>query len=378
MKQPFQIPEEIEALIADFLRNRINEEGVNTLSNWLQEDNSRREYFNEIKSAWLLSNKNLRASSEEIDAAIQKINQLKDQSKIVEMKPYWNFTRIAVSWVVLLGIGGLLGTYFGQKNSNNTQLTGTTITAPLGSKSVVTLPDGTKVWINAGSKIYYDNEFGKGSREVQLIGEAYFNVKTNKKVPFLVKTSDIIVKALGTKFNVKAYPEEKTITTTLEEGKVVLTSLKKQSTEEAAELKPNQTLVYYRDVKKSEIYDNLPEKQAEKEVASYANAKKATSVDWHMPTELITSWKDDVWIIEGEPLGILAPVLERRYNVKIEFQGEEIKEFKFTGKIQKETIEQIMEAMELSSPIHCMFDNNTLKISLNSKLFEKYKRNTSK
>ena len=88
-----------------------------------------------------------------------------------------------------------------------------------GSRSRSLLPDGTTVWLNAGSKLYYENDFN-GTREVRLEGEAFFDVVKQTDRPFIVHTSGIDIKVLGTAFNVKSYPEDKTVETTLYRGLV--------------------------------------------------------------------------------------------------------------------------------------------------------------
>jgi transmembrane sensor len=92
----------------------------------------------------------------------------------------------------------------------------------LGGRSEVILPDGSKVKLNAGSNISYSNNFGYAERNILLEGEGYFEVETNPQIPFVVEASGLKIKAFGTIFNVKAYPEEEEITTTLVEGMVKL------------------------------------------------------------------------------------------------------------------------------------------------------------
>ena len=94
--------------------------------------------------------------------------------------------------------------------------------APLGSRTKLTLPDGTLVWLNAGSRITYSQGFGVGNRKIELIGEGYFEVKRNEEVPFLVKTNSLLVKVLGTKFNFRNYPEDEEVVVNLLEGSVAL------------------------------------------------------------------------------------------------------------------------------------------------------------
>ncbi len=365
-----QIPEEISLLITDFLKGVIDNDGLSTLKKWLEEDELHLEQFNNLKSAWIMSNTPIAYSPEKIES---ELAHLKDTlGKSDKPKVFWTFSKIAASWIVILALGTILGLMF--RSNTLERSTITTITAPLGSKSVVDLPDGTKVWINAGSKISYNNQYGKTNRDLDLIGEAYFSVQKNAEVPFRVKTSDIIVKALGTRFNVKAYPNEKTITATLEEGKISITSVNRTIELKDAELKPKQMITY---IRKSDV------KEAGKtEINKVITAKEAdplpqANVSSEVRTELITSWKDDTWIIEGEPLGSLAPVLERRYNVKIRFDSEKIKQYKFTGKIQNETIEQIMAAMVLSAPINFQMDNNYISLQLNTNLLDKFRKNVN-
>lgn len=381
MQDKFQIPEDIELLIAAFLEGVMNEKGLIKLSHWLSESTEHMEQFNKLKSAWLLAGKTISISGEKTESALNHIKYGVKKPNNIKLRPYWSFYRIASSLLLVLTLGGAMGAYLMYQSFGiNNDMVTTSISAPLGSKSVVDLPDGTKVWINAGSKITYDNSYGKTSREVKLVGEAYFSVKTNKKIPFLVKTSELIVKALGTKFNVKAYPEEKTITTTLEEGKIVLTTLHNTSGKKVAELKPRQMLIYY---KNAGAMNSKLEKEAEKgietkrENTTIAHDGSIVKLNPVVRTELLTSWKDDTWIIDGEPLGTLVPMLERRFNMVIEFDSEEIKKFKFTGKIQKETIEQIMLALELSSPIHYKIKNNTIIVSIDRTIIERYKQNIS-
>ncbi len=111
----------------------------------------------------------------------------------------------------------------------NTPLLQKTVTesiAPYGQKSQMVLADGTKVYLNSGTVLRCDNRFGKQNRKIELIGEAYFEVKENKKLPFYIYTSDIEIKVLGTKFNVMAYPDEPQIETTVTEGTVNIRELK--------------------------------------------------------------------------------------------------------------------------------------------------------
>ena len=92
--------------------------------------------------------------------------------------------------------------------------------APLGQKSQLVLADGTRAFLNSGTVLRYDNQFGKRNRKIELAGEAYFEVSRNRNIPFIINTSDIEIKVLGTRFNVTAYPNDPVIETYVTEGKV--------------------------------------------------------------------------------------------------------------------------------------------------------------
>lgn len=368
-----KIPEDISILIIEFLEGSIGKEGLSILNRWLQEDSNHLFQFNSLKSVWLMSGKAAEFTTGKINQDLSAVKSDISKRSKPEMKPFWSFGKIAASWIIFLVTGGMIGLFMSGHNHTGEKPTITTITAPLGAKSIVDLPDGTKVWINAGSKLTYGSNYGRLNREVKLVGEAYFSVRKNPAIPFIVKTSDIVVKALGTKFNVKAYPEERTITTTLEEGKIQVFSLHKKSQDKIVELKPREMITF---IKKS---DYIPDKEKASE-PSYEPLSEGGTMTGIIPevkTELQTSWKENIWIIEGQPLGELAPLLERRFNVIISFDKNEIKDFKFTGKIQNETIEQILTALELSSPVKFNLQNNHISISMNNAMLEKYSKNTN-
>lgn len=119
--------------------------------------------------------------------------------------------------ILINDTNGLLGIGQEYKTGNFNQLI-----VPFGSKSTLVLEDGTKIWLNAGSRIVYPPVFGTDKREVYLIGEAFFQVKENRECPFIVKTPEVAVKVLGTSFNVRAYEDENYFQAVLEKGKISL------------------------------------------------------------------------------------------------------------------------------------------------------------
>ena len=241
------------------------------------------------------------------------------------------------------------------------------VTAPLGAKSNVSLPDGSNVWLNAGSTLTYSPTFNSSDRRLELDGEAYFDVAKNAEIPFEVVTSEISITALGTKFNVKAYPDEDIIETTLVEGKVKITRNNQPENGKNILLTPNQTATYVKE--SSEIIPG--EKQDNLAKTEKIEGKKGeVLIREKINSKLYTSWKDSRWQLEAEELSGLTKKLERKFNVKIEFKDKNLLDYKFTGTLEDETLEQVLEAIKLSAPIEFSIDNNRVTINEN-KLYKK-------
>ena len=172
---------------------------------------------------------------------------------------------------------------------------------------------------------------------------------------------------MGTKFNVKAYSEEKTIETTLIEGSVKLES----STVKLADnlvLKPNEKAVF---TKKNQSMELIAQQQQTKEDESIAKPK--LEIIESVEPEPIISWKDQRWVINNEKLGNLAVKLERRFDVNFIFDNDLLKEYSFRGTLEDETLEQIMEAIKFSSPIKYVIDKKTVYVMADGKKMEKFK-----
>lgn len=228
-----------------------------------------------------------------------------------------------------------------------------TVNVPNGTRSEITLTDGTRVWLNAGSILEYAPDYNLNSREVKLCGEAFFQVVTNKNKPFIVKTSGISITAFGTSFNVKAYPDDRTITATLVEGKIKVEGTKPDKKKFAYILAPNQNVVIEKDplpVQREEKPGNEKDDAANQQKLIPPVYKSIRLNEQINPLPYI-SWKDKRWVIEKESLNDLIVSLERRYNVKISFDAQELRNFTFTGIIQNETFEQVLKILQLTAPI---------------------------
>ena len=138
-----------------------------------------------------------------------------------------NYTFVRIAAIILVSFGlGFVANYIIDNRKTVSMAAFQEVVAPLGSQTQVLLPDQSVVVLNAGSKIRYYSNFGVKNREIWLQGEGYFTVAKNREKSFIVRAGSLVIKALGTQFNVKAYPTENTIETALVEGKVKIERIK--------------------------------------------------------------------------------------------------------------------------------------------------------
>lgn len=235
------------------------------------------------------------------------------------------------------------------------------IVAQNGSRIRSLLPDGTTVWLNVGSKLYY-GDFSGDTREVRLEGEAFFDVVKNPARPFIVHTSGIDIKVLGTTFNVKSYPDDKTVETTLYHGKVKVFR-RNDSEKSAVELQPNEKLIISKEAaNNSQILSEAVTRK------SYGNIAEGVTITLIDSTKKENERFETAWIysrleFRGDNFEELARKLERWYNVKIIFTEEDIKHLNFNGSFEKETVEQAFVALKAAVPFDYSIQGNEILIA---------------
>ncbi|NJK93557.1 MAG: FecR family protein [Bacteroidales bacterium] len=371
--------EDLDDLIIRYLNGETSSSEVTFIQNWVSEDHSNKEYFDQLRKIHFLGNISGEPSGFDPRKSLERIkrkyyeykyHEIKgDSARVIRFSPRKLAISVAAVFIFALGIGFLLQNLLNTKSGNSTAVAFNEIVAPLGARSNVTLPDGTKVWLNAGSRIRYAMNFLKNEREINLSGEAYFEVAKVKGSRFIVHTGQLDIKVWGTKFNVKAYPEEKTIQTTLVEGSVSIVKTGSKTRKAETFLVPNQTAVFYKN--KSSDNNAKIEKLTKPEPGNILPLEVKKEVN----TILYTSWKDSKWVIEGQTLGEFAEELERRYNVEINFEDETLMNYKFNGILANETLEQILEIVKISAPVdyEVIANQVTLKGNKTSKnIYERF------
>ncbi len=206
------------------------------------------------------------------------------------------------------------------------QTTFSEIHAPKGTHTKFNLPDGSTGYLNGGSTVWFPTVYRGKSREVTLEGEAYFNVRSNPKKPFVVSGTNIKVVARGTSFNVEAYPEDNINKITLVKGSVEIIGNKEDQVQDFGFLTPGSMCVF--------------------------NKEKFSYRFMHVDADKIVSWKDGKLVFINEPFDEVVKKLNRRYGVNIVIKDEKLKDYTYLATfVEDETLDEILKLLKLSAPI---------------------------
>lgn len=325
-------------LFKKYLEGNCSEQEFEQFREWIEDDANKissrmliKEVWNEFEPEAGTANTN--KYNRILDKVHHQIN-IKQNSNLLKNKRTVGMSRILplinraaaillLPVLLLLVYTNLPDNYrFAENDLNGSN--GLEVEAPAGSRTYLELGDGTKVWLNHGSKLRYPYRFKGKNRKVFLSGEAYFDVAQDKKAPFIVETNHIDVKATGTEFNVMAYSDDPLIETTLVEGKVILYD-RKNNNRAIRSMNPNESLRYF-----------------------IRNRSYTTD---SLNIEKNVSWKDGLLIFKNDPIENIAKKISRWYNVEVIFTNNEVKKYTYTATFADETLPQVLELMELATPI---------------------------
>jgi ferric-dicitrate binding protein FerR (iron transport regulator) len=317
------VKEEFEA-IKNFLDNRYSKEDYLTVISQFEHDDEFEKLKDYLERYWKEGKENI-PPDENYQALYLKIQQqiLKQElqhrgSRNRKLVHY--LSRIAAILIVPVFLAGLY--FYAQWRKIDSQKeVYAEIYCPPGTRSRFNLPDGSSGWLNSDSYLKYPVWF-INNREVELNGEAFFDVVKKKYSPFRVHTGGIQVEALGTHFNVMAYPDCERVEVSLEEGSVKVT---KPETNLNEILIPDQRLVF----SKSE------------------NKVAINSGD----TDYFTSWKDGFLVFRNVPMREVAARLSRWYNSEIIIEDDKLKEVPFRATFKNESLERVLSLLAISTPI---------------------------
>lgn len=316
--------EGVDGAIANYLVGKATTEEKAFLEAWIRSNPANTTYFAQIKNIWEASGGTFDPSQISTQNALKKVGGRIFDKPNKTIWRYWQ--KIAAILFIPLLIGGYLWSKQDIWLGFSSDITYNEVFAAYGTRSSLCLADGSKVWLNSGSSLSYPEKYTSRNRIVKLKGEAYFEVKSDTKHPFIVQTQSISVKATGTKFNIEAYPSIGKTQVTLLTGKVSVNKVREKGNESfIAELHPNQHLVYNtvsgkKDLKNEDVYKYI-------------------------------AWKDGKLIFRNEPLSEVLAKISQIYNVEIELQGKGLQDYPYRATFQEESLAEILNLLKLSSPI---------------------------
>jgi transmembrane sensor len=203
------------------------------------------------------------------------------------------------------------------------------IETPFGGKYQINLPDGSKVWLNSASTLRFPAFFSGDTREVELNGEAFFDIAKNPEKPFKVITKDQVVEVLGTQFNINSYSDEESFKTTLIEGSV--------------------KIIY-----KDRVVLLSPGQQFQPNLKS----SKVVEAD----TEEVTAWKDGYFLFKDEDIQSIMRKVSRWYNVEVTYSGD-IPDVGFGGNISRsKDIDEVLNVLQLTNAVHFKVEGRRITV----------------
>jgi transmembrane sensor len=346
-------------LIVRYLNGTIEKRELQVLHDWLKADTENTRHFNQV-CLILKECAGPGAETGSTDKALERLHIQINEWETGQIHDIHTgkhsinrklvFRRLAAALLVLIGLSAVL-LYVFQQSDHGTALPDNgyfTIIAPRNQKSRIILSDGTKVWLNCGTSIKYAATYGQATRDIYLDGEAFFEVAKDPAHPFLVHASSLVVKALGTTFNVKCYPEDQTIETTLVEGKVEVERKDGQIIKaRPVILHPNQKAIFNKTNKKVSVSQLIDAGLNSESRIGITRQEMANSL------EAVISWKDQELVFENEPLFELTKRLERWYNVSFEIKDSiSLMDNKYTGKfVNNESLDQVLMIISRTTPI---------------------------
>ena len=319
---------ELILLIEKFFRRKISADELNRLKELFTQAETEEALSGFYEEKWKSATDSAEKEAEErIWTNLQE--QIQAKSAPTKLPIWKKGLRIAASFLIPVFCTGL-GYYFSSNQSNQSDNNKLTVQVAVGQKANMQLPDSTHVWLNSASLLTYDNAaYNKKERVVYLEGEAYFEVSKDKSRPFIVKADDISVEALGTSFNVKAYPDDDYVTATLIDGSIQVSS-------------PSQSEVLAANEKLTVIKNS-------------GTFTKSVLLD----VDKNISWINSQLAFEQERLEDVAKVLERMYSVQICFASEPLKDIRFSGTIKNNNLENVLQLITFVSPIRYSLENDT-------------------
>ncbi len=317
-----------EEKLIEYIKGQITSEAETIeILDWIESSPENQEQYNRLKNLWVVTGL---SHPESVEIPAFSFPADEDRQSRERMLIQW--MRYAAVFVLAFALGTLSLYLVNRNQQSGYSSLYNTIEVPNGERSQILLYDGTKVWLNSGTKFRYPVAFSRTTRDVYLEGEAFFDVAKDASHPFVVNAGQLKVNVLGTRFNVCAYPEDNEFFTTLEEGSVNAVNAASGT---SIILKPGEQLILDRGT----------------------NELKR----WNVNTELYTSWKENLLRFDDAPFGDVIKKMERWYDVKIKVDPSINAGERYTMTIKTESLREMLNLLSKTTQMtYDIKENNVL------------------
>lgn len=325
-----------ENILIEYLKGTLNEDSCGKVEEWVSLSDENKKIMENLYVLLFVSDRITARNEINVNKEFSEFERnrktiLKPAQKTKTISFWRRIAGVAAVFIAVLISGAFVTLTLLEKNAQST-----IVATRLGERAQVTLPDGSKVWLNACSSLEYKKSFFSRKRGAKLNGEAYFEVAHNKTFPFIVSSGNSEIKVLGTKFNIRGNDDENYLSATLVEGSILFSEAEANLN---VKLKPGEELIFDKTTRQYRL-------------------KNLTN-----PQEIL-GWMNGKLLFENASLEEIAKDLERHYNVHIRFSNEKVKKERFNAEFEMaDNIYQILSILELTNKFTYKIDKREVIIS---------------
>ena len=318
-----------EARLIEYIKGEITSD-IETVEilDWIESSPENQKQYNQLKNLWVVTGLDYPDQ-----VAVPGFSFPETQRISVQHILYRSILKYAAVFILAFTLGSLSLYYINRNERVELSSLYNTIDVPYGERSQITLYEGTKVWLNSGTKFRYPVAFSKETRDVFIEGEAYFDVAKDAKHPFVVRAGQLKIQVLGTRFNVCAYANDDEFTTTLDEGSVNAVNT---TNSRNVILNPGEQVILNRET----------------------NGLKRLQVN----SQLYTSWKENLLKYENAPFEEVIKKMERWYDVKIVVDKAINTKERYTMTIKTESLREMLQLVSKTTKLKYEIKENTVLI----------------
>jgi len=315
-------------------------EDTEGVDQWLKSKPANKHLYDRLSEVWNFREISVNNTNSLWDSVKRRIAVYDNRTKPL----FYTKTLFKVAAVLIFILLSNFWVYTYRLDLNQNEIAYQEIVVPRGNRMKIVLPDSSTIWLNNETKLRYASSFSNGNREVELSGEAYFDIQHDARHPFIVKVGEQKIRVYGTRFSVNAYPEDNNIETSLIEGSVAFESNRKIDGHSRFMLKPGNSLLY--------------------------NKQENTISTQKIQSSYHQYWENGVYSFKDESFENLAVKINRIFNVGVVFEDHFLKNKTYTGTINiNDNIFVLMEAIRRTSvePIEYKYNKNIIYVSLKNK-----------